>query len=89
VTFFLGLEGSINISETLTGKCIAKITRDRLKFSNEDCRYRYPDALDGTTALFYNENRLELFTGTEHGNLFVWNCRQGFQQLIVNNNTSQ
>ena len=85
--------GSINISNILTGKCLAKI-----KVSNssplDDCccssscggrscnsqkrvqaakvRSTVAEALEDITALFYDEERNEIYTGNRLGLVHVW-----------------
>jgi len=49
--------GSINVSEISTGKCEEKI---------------YGNQLQGVTALFYNEERNEIYVGTDSGFLQIW-----------------
>jgi len=56
-------EGSINISEISTGRCLAKIESDA-DTEQEKERSR---ALDCVTALFFNEERNELYTGNKAG----------------------
>ncbi|XP_044461090.1 uncharacterized protein LOC123192566 isoform X2 [Mangifera indica] len=87
--------GSINISNILTGKCLAKIRAsnslpvgDKCSF-NSDCssggscnaerqvyssriRSTVAEALEDITALFYDEERNEIYTGNKHGLLHVW-----------------
>ena len=48
------------------------MTGDKVNFADEDMRRRFSNALDGTTALFFNEDRFELYTGTKDGGLFIW-----------------
>jgi hypothetical protein len=40
----------------------------------EDIRRQIASILDGITAMYYNEDRNELFTGTKEGNLILWSC---------------
>eukprot|EP00898_Chlorokybus_atmophyticus_P004301 jgi/Chlat1/4872/Chrsp31S04889 len=58
--------GSINISSILTGKCLAKIQ------AGSDKSYRTHDALEEVTALFYDEDRNEIYTGNKQGLVHVW-----------------
>ncbi|CAH2050978.1 unnamed protein product [Thlaspi arvense] len=82
--------GSINISNILTGKCLAKInasngipkvdefnTSDnstKKKVINHSYRMRntVAEALEDITALFYDEERNEIYTGNRHGLVHVW-----------------
>jgi hypothetical protein len=80
--------GSINISNILTGKCLAKInaTSGRPKVdqssSSTACSSKQQDhsrvrstvaeALEDITALFYDEERNEIYTGNRHGLVHVW-----------------
>ena len=77
--------GSINISNILTGKCLAKISAtshcpnvdgcgssaDRSKQNYSGVRSTVAEALEDITALFYDEERNEIYTGNRHG-LHVW-----------------
>ncbi|KAG6737739.1 hypothetical protein POTOM_059269 [Populus tomentosa] len=77
--------GSINISNILTGKCLAKIKASN-SFPNEnECgqnskKHRHAsrirstaaEALEDITALFYDEERNEIYTGNRHGLVHVW-----------------
>jgi len=56
--------GSINISNILTGKCMAKL--------NASQNPSYRSSLEDVTALFYNEERNEIYSGTRNGKLTVW-----------------
>ncbi|XP_062166326.1 uncharacterized protein LOC133872749 isoform X1 [Alnus glutinosa] len=83
-----GNAGSINISNILTGKCLAKInaTSGRPKVdqssSSTACSSKQQDhsrvrstvaeALEDITALFYDEERNEIYTGNRHGLVHVW-----------------
>lgn len=75
--------GSINISNILTGKCLAKIKANNGPPKEEDCsssdmgnsnrrRSAVAEALEDITALFYDEERNEIYTGNRHGFLHVW-----------------
>ncbi|KAK6135588.1 hypothetical protein DH2020_030696 [Rehmannia glutinosa] len=89
-----GNAGSINISNILTGKCLAKIkasnglpmnecncsldcggrncnSRKRIKASR--IRSTVAEALEDITALFYDEDRNEIYTGNRLGLVHVWN----------------
>ncbi|TQD96219.1 hypothetical protein C1H46_018128 [Malus baccata] len=87
-----GNAGSINISNILTGKCLAKIraTNNAEKeciCSGEACgsscnskkrslssriRSTVAEALEDITALFYDEERNEIYTGNRLGLVHVW-----------------
>jgi len=54
-------KGSINVSEIATGKCLAKI---------EDSTHG--KALQDVTALYYNEDLNEIYTGTKSGHIYAW-----------------
>ncbi|KAL9272452.1 hypothetical protein AKJ16_DCAP08663 [Drosera capensis] len=75
--------GSINVSNILTGKCLAKIRADNCSPSEDDCpprkhgsgsrmRSTVSEALEDITALFYDEERNEIYTGNRHGLVHVW-----------------
>lgn len=86
--------GSINVSNILTGKCLAKIrASNSFPVANdcscgEDClssgcnsrkrkhssrmRSTVAEALEDITALFYDEDRNEIYTGNRHGLVHVW-----------------
>ena len=61
-------KGSINVSNILTGKCLAKISTKDGEPGSEPTR----KALEDVTALYYNEERNEIYTGTKTGHLHVW-----------------
>lgn len=85
-----GTAGSINISNILTGKCLAKINatksvaphccvNGRSVRRNESKRVRVSrvrssvaEALEDITALFYDEDRNEIYTGNRLGLVHVW-----------------
>ncbi|XP_042031612.1 uncharacterized protein LOC121778348 isoform X2 [Salvia splendens] len=87
-----GIAGSINISNILTGKCLAKIKASNSLPMNEcncsagcggkKCNSRkriqasristVAEALEDITALFYDEDRNEIYTGNRHGLVHVW-----------------
>ncbi|KAL3622029.1 hypothetical protein CASFOL_034225 [Castilleja foliolosa] len=91
-----GHAGSINISNILTGKCLAKIKASNGLPTNEcycslDCggkncnsssrkrsktcsgiRSTVAEALEDITALFYDEDRNEIYTGNRLGLVHVW-----------------
>lgn len=86
--------GSINISNILTGKCLAKIRasnsfpmENECSCSGNCCSSSCPvkkqthasritstvaEALEDITALFYDEERNEIYTGNRHGLVHVW-----------------
>ncbi|KAL2526885.1 Transducin/WD40 repeat-like superfamily protein [Abeliophyllum distichum] len=84
--------GSINISNILTGKCLAKIKANsssplddcscsascRGKCNSRKCiqasriRSTVTEALEDITALFYDEDRNEIYTGNRLGLVHVW-----------------
>ncbi|KAM0952480.1 putative transcription factor WD40-like family [Dioscorea sansibarensis] len=75
--------GSINMSNIMTGKCIAKICADdpqlqmnpRTTFNagqRSTIHSTIREALEDVTALFYDEERNEIYTGNKHGLVHVW-----------------
>ncbi|XP_022743511.1 uncharacterized protein LOC111294466 isoform X2 [Durio zibethinus] len=83
--------GSINISNILTGKCLAKIRASNSFTVEKQCscsvkcgcrskkqstasriRSTVAEALEDITALFYDEERNEIYTGNRHGLVHVW-----------------
>ncbi|RRT74861.1 hypothetical protein GW17_00026519 [Ensete ventricosum] len=74
--------GSINMSNILTGKCIAKISasdpalqispRQRCVTGRSSIRSTVREALEDVTALFYDEERNEIYTGNKQGLIHVW-----------------
>ncbi|KAG8048726.1 hypothetical protein GUJ93_ZPchr0009g1383 [Zizania palustris] len=73
--------GSINMSDIMTGKCIAKIaandptlliTPRKNGGSERSIWSTIPEALEDVTALFYDEDRNEIYTGNKHGLVHVW-----------------
>jgi hypothetical protein len=74
--------GSINMSNIFTGKCIAKISaldpnltiapRRQGDSSRSIVRSTVADALEDVTALFYDEDRNEIYTGNGRGLVHVW-----------------
>ncbi|KAH8484649.1 hypothetical protein H0E87_026420 [Populus deltoides] len=82
----LDAAGSINISNILTGKCLAKINATNGSPKDEECssstgsskqsrlmmRSTVAAALEDITALFYDEERNEIYTGNRHGLVHVW-----------------
>jgi WD40 repeat protein len=86
-----GKAGSINISNILTGKCLAKVKVNHSIPSENECicsnrcsgsnckskngsriRSTVAEALEDITALFYDEERNEIYTGNRHGLVHVW-----------------
>ncbi|WCJ27896.1 Transducin/WD40 repeat-like superfamily protein [Euphorbia peplus] len=81
-----GNAGSINISNILTGKCLAKINASNggpkgeggssssggSRQSYSSMRSTVTEALEDITALFYDEERNEIYTGNRHGLVHVW-----------------
>ncbi|ONK61734.1 uncharacterized protein A4U43_C08F33020 [Asparagus officinalis] len=69
-----GTAGSINISNILTGKCLAKIQASNLSKTacNSKVGSSLTEALDDITALYYDEERCEIYTGNKHGIIHVW-----------------
>ncbi|KAF9680141.1 hypothetical protein SADUNF_Sadunf06G0090300 [Salix dunnii] len=81
-----GNAGSINISNILTGKCLAKINATNGSPKDEDCssstgnskqscslmKSTAAEALEDITSLFYDEERNEIYTGNRHGLVHVW-----------------
>jgi hypothetical protein len=74
--------GSINMSEIMTGKCIAKIAAGDPALNVTPIRNSskkrssvwstVPEALEDVTALFYDEDRNEIYTGNSQGLVHVW-----------------
>ncbi|KAL5698253.1 hypothetical protein ACHQM5_029317 [Ranunculus cassubicifolius] len=73
--------GSINMSNILTGKCIAKISSSdpNLRISprgkmggRSTIQSSVREALEDVTALFYDEDRNEIYTGNKQGLIHVW-----------------
>jgi len=96
-----GTAGSINISNILTGKCLAKINatngspkvdecssdggntkktkllggklkKQKLLSHSQRMRSTVSEALEDITALFYDEERNEIYTGNRRGLVHVW-----------------
>lgn len=89
VTPFVCAAGSINISNILTGKCLAKINASNggpkgqegssssgsggsKQSYSSSMRSTVTEALEDITALFYDEERNEIYTGNRHGLVHVW-----------------
>ncbi|CAN6338346.1 unnamed protein product [Urochloa humidicola] len=74
--------GSINMSEIMIGKCIAKISASDPALNVTPHRNSskkrssvwstVPEALEDVTALFYDEDRNEIYTGNSQGLVHVW-----------------
>lgn len=72
--------GSINISNILTGKCLAKIRATdpnvqispRGRVNSSSIRSSVQEALEDITALFYDEEKNEIYTGNRQGLVHVW-----------------
>ncbi|VAI28875.1 unnamed protein product [Triticum turgidum subsp. durum] len=71
--------GSINMSDIMTGKCIAKIAANDpaltiapRKNGSPSIWSSIPEALEDVTALFYDEDRNEIYTGNSQGLVHVW-----------------
>ncbi|KAK1437188.1 hypothetical protein QVD17_02976 [Tagetes erecta] len=72
-----GKAGSINISNIWTGKCVAKINSsnailDDDKKQRMTSNHMVADALEEITALYFDEERNEIYTGNNHGFVHVW-----------------
>lgn len=91
--YTIGAAGSINISNILTGKCLAKIKASNGLLVDECCcssscggrscssrksmkasriKSTVAEALEDITALFYDEDRNEIYTGNRLGLVHVW-----------------
>ena len=60
------MKGAVNISSIFTGKCVAKIA------SGDSDEPRHSKALERVSAVFYNEEHNEIYTGNEKGHLAIW-----------------
>ncbi|KAF3339694.1 hypothetical protein FCM35_KLT15465 [Carex littledalei] len=77
----------ISMSNILTGKCIAKISANdpelricpgrRGETGHSSIRSTVREALEDVTALFYDEDRKEIYTGNKYGLVHVWSTRVG------------
>ncbi|XP_076906443.1 uncharacterized protein LOC143577892 [Bidens hawaiensis] len=73
-----GKAGSINISNIWTGKCVAKINTANAVLSDDSKRQganknqMVADALEEITALYFDEERNEIYTGNNCGLVHVW-----------------
>ncbi|KAK3162289.1 hypothetical protein QOZ80_1BG0087790 [Eleusine coracana subsp. coracana] len=65
---------SINISEILTGKCLAKIKGGDLCKQEKASMFQTSpsEAMKDITALYYDEERDEIYTGNGQGLVHVW-----------------
>ena len=73
--------GSINISDMFTGKSLGKVHGDVDSEDEEDqdwqqtefgLRTKTQRALSQMSALYYNENDQEIYTGNANGTVTVW-----------------
>ena len=68
--------GSINISSILTGKCLAKINPGNGNSCKQKKAWKFQntvsEALEDITALYFDEERDEIYTGNRHGLVHVW-----------------
>jgi WD40 repeat protein len=60
------IKGAVNISSIFTGKCVAKIA------AADSEEPRHAKALERVSAVFYNEEHNEIYTGNEKGHLAIW-----------------
>mmetsp|Transcript_5510 Transcript_5510/g.9814 ORF Transcript_5510/g.9814 Transcript_5510/m.9814 type:complete len:450 (-) Transcript_5510:4-1353(-) len=63
--------GSINISDILTGVCLSKIASDGNQ-GGEGANDKFTKGLEDVTALYYNEELNEIYTGNRHGMVYIW-----------------
>eukprot|EP00030_Apusomonadida_sp_AF-17_P000937 a1775_66.p2 GENE.a1775_66~~a1775_66.p2 ORF type:complete len:451 (+),score=217.77 a1775_66:31-1353(+) len=66
--------GSIKIAEVLTGKTVAAIAPPEASAGAGPADPMLIDALSEVTALYFNEERNEIVSGTASGKLHVWTC---------------
>ncbi|RHN63337.1 putative transcription factor WD40-like family [Medicago truncatula] len=65
--------GSINVSNILSGKCVAKINATKaLECIDSSKKMSVTEALEGITTLYYDEDRNAIYTGNRHGHVHVW-----------------
>ncbi|XP_071716810.1 uncharacterized protein [Rutidosis leptorrhynchoides] len=69
--------GSINVSNIWTGKCVAKINSNSATLCEDNKRTMIErnmvgEALEDITALYYDEECNEIYTGNSHGFVHVW-----------------
>jgi hypothetical protein len=86
--------GSINAREIMTGKCIAKLSANNLSVvprgnSNSDSKRSLvqstvSEAMEDVTALLYNEERNEIYTGNSKGLVHVWSKSNRPQSICAN-----
>ena len=67
-------QGSINVSSILTGQCLAKVLDKTppLPRAERKKKKKKKNALEDVTALFYNEERNEIYTGNKSGLIHIW-----------------
>lgn len=70
------LKGSVNISSIFTGKCVAKIA------AGDSDEPRHAKALERVSAVFYNEEHNEIYTGNEKGHLAIWSTLDSGPEII-------
>ncbi|GBG26722.1 F-box/WD repeat-containing protein 4 [Hondaea fermentalgiana] len=65
--------GSINVSDILSGKSVAKIAPPKAGAAT-DARLlgEFNKGLENVTALFYNEDLNEIYTGNRAGHIVIW-----------------
>ena len=64
--------GSIHVSNILTGKCLARVSDEPKGSEPLQGFSRRNEALQDVTALFYNEERNEIYTGNREGFVHIW-----------------
>jgi hypothetical protein len=65
--------GSINVSNILSGKCVAKINAAKaLECIDSSQTISVTEALEGITTLYYDEDRNAIYTGNRLGHVHVW-----------------
>ena len=74
--------GSINVSNILNGKSLARVLA---RPGNDDDRA----ALEDVTALFYNEDRNEIYTGNHEGKVHIWSNLRTRKPREVQNSLRQ
>lgn len=76
ISFSYNAAGSINISSILTGKCLAKVNPGNGNSCKQKKAWKFQntvsEALEDITALYYDEERDEIYTGNRHGLVHVW-----------------
>ena len=64
---------SINVSNILSGKCVAKINAAKaLECIDPSQTISVTEALEGITTLYYDEERNAIYTGNRDGHVHVW-----------------